>query len=135
MSCVLRILGKDLNIDDFILHSGIIPYKKWYKGSPQLQSKSDGKLHEHSGCAVEISKAEFNEFQQQLKDAVIFLRSNESQLSYITTTPTIEYAVLDFGVNYEINKFNQTHYFPTDFLMELSQLNIGLEVTVYGTDD
>ena len=37
MSCVLRIAGKDFNVDQFIEERGITPYHKWHKGGAKAQ--------------------------------------------------------------------------------------------------
>lgn len=52
MSCILSIVGEDLDVDGFIQKSNLEPYKKFYKGDPRIKSKPDGKKHSFSGLSI-----------------------------------------------------------------------------------
>lgn len=131
MSCVLRISGENLDIDSFIARSGIFAYRRFYKGDARLKSKPNGPKVESSGCTIEVSKAEFHDFKEQVEDAISYLATNRDVLSLIRTTPDIEYAVLDFGVSYDDNKFTQTHFFSTELLSLTADLGISIELSIY----
>ncbi|SEP30141.1 DUF4279 domain-containing protein [Mucilaginibacter sp. OK283] len=130
MSCVLRIIGEDFDVDSFILKTGIDPYKVFYKGDPKVKSKPDGKKFEHSGCAIDASEADFTDFKQQVKDVIEFLESNRNKLLFINSGSEIQYAVLDFGVAYNPDKFTQTQYLPKELLKLAADLGIGIEISI-----
>jgi len=131
MSCVLRIIGEDFDVDSFILKTGIDPYKVFYRGDSKVKSKPDGKKTERSGCAIGASWADQTDFKQQVKDAIGFLESNRDKLLFINSVPEIQYAVLDFGVSYNPDKFTQTQYLPKELLRLTADLGIGIEVSIY----
>ena len=135
MSCILRISGENFDVDAFILKSQIVPYKTFYKGSPRLKTKPDGEKNKYSGCAIEVSKAEFNDYEQQVTDAIIYLTDNKDKFQYISSTTEIQHSVLDFGIGYDINKFTQTHHVPVELLRIVADLGISIELSIYQPTD
>lgn len=135
MPCMLRIVGKNFDVDSFVKKSNIAPYKIFHKGDPRFVIKSNGKKAEHSGCAIEISKVDFENLDQQINDAIVYLNQNQDKLQWINKTPEIQYAVLDFGLNYDSDKFVQSHYLPNEFLKLVSQLGISIEISIYHPAD
>lgn len=131
MSCILRITGKDFDVDVFVLQSKISPYDKFYKGLPRIESKPESEKLNFSGCSLEVSKAGFDNFKQQIQDAIDYLNSHQQELQYINTTPEIQYATLDFGVEYDTNKFTQTQYLPKELLKLCADLGIDIEISIY----
>ncbi len=109
MSCILRIAGEDFDVDAFISKSTIVAYNRFYKGDAKYKSKPDGTKVERSGCAIEVSKVEFENFHQQVDDAILYLNQNKEKLQLIKAIPEIQYAVLDFGVDYASDKLKQNH--------------------------
>jgi hypothetical protein len=134
MSCVLRIIGKDLDIDTLLAASNLVPYKKMRKGQPRSALKVDGKKMEHSGICIKVSDANFNEFSRQIEDAILYLQTNNKQLKIIASTKEVEFAILDFGVDLRIDNNNvllETHRLPADLLALAGNLGISIEVSVY----
>nr|WP_183568055.1 hypothetical protein [Mucilaginibacter sp. SP1R1]MBB6152508.1 hypothetical protein [Mucilaginibacter sp. SP1R1] len=131
---MLRIWGENFDVDDFIFQSKISAYNIYYKGSPKIKSKPEGKKIESSGCSQEVSSADFDNFKQQIQDAIDYLNNYQQELQHINTTPEIQYAILDFGVEYDPNKFTQTQYLPTELLKLSSDLGIGIEISIYQGD-
>ena len=135
MPCILRIAGENFDVDSFIEMTAAKPYKIFYKGEPQYATKPDGKKVERSGCSLEISKVDFENLDQQINDAIVYLNQNREKLQWINKTPEIQYAVLDFELNYDSDKFVQSHYLPNEFLNLVSQLGIGIEISIYHPTD
>ena len=131
MPCILRIAGENFEVDSFVKKSNISPYKIFYKGDPKLATKPDSKKVKLSGCAIEISKVDFENFGEQLNDVLAYLNQNREKLQLINTIPEIQYAILDFGIHYDSDKFVQSHYLPNEFLKLVSGLGIGIEISVY----
>jgi hypothetical protein len=131
MPCILTITGENFDVDDFISKSNIVPYRKFYKGDPKYKTKPDGAKIERTGCSIDISKVEFENFNQQINDATVYLNQNKQKLQLINITEGIEYAVLDFGITHDPNNFVQSHYLSNEFLKLVSELGIGIELSVY----
>jgi hypothetical protein len=135
MSCILRIGGKDLDIDTFIEKSKLSPYKKRYKGQPRRDSKPGGEKLADSYILIEVSNADFSEFQDQIIDSIQFLKSNKQKLLLIAVTKEIEYAVLDFGIENKIDNIEvhiQSQSFPAELLKLSGELGIDIELSIYG---
>jgi hypothetical protein len=132
MSCILGFLGENFNVDAFVKQSGIIPYSVFYKSDPKYQSKPDGPKLESSGCKVEVSKAGFDEFNEQVSDAILYLNANRHSLQYITSTEGLEHAYLDFGANFNpANGFVQNQHLPLELLKLAAEYGISINLSMY----
>ena len=135
MPCILRITGENFDVDNFIKKSNVATYKVYYKGDAMYATKPEGKKNERSGCSIEIGKVDFENLDQQRDDVIVYLNQNKEKLEWINKTPEIQYAVLDFGLNYDSDKFVQSHYLPNKFLRLVSELDIGIEISMYQSAD
>ena len=131
MSCIFSIVGENFGVDNFIVQSGIKPYKIFYKGEPRLEGKPESKKHEYSGCSIEVSNAGFDEFNKQVNDAIEYLKLNQESLKLIPSIPEIQFATLDFGIDNHIDKFVQSKYLPNTLLTLCAALGIGVELSIY----
>lgn len=131
MSCVLTVLGKELDIDSFVANTGILGFDKKYKGD--IISISRKKNLEYSYASIVISDADFDELDLQLSEAELFLNEHKNNLKCIATTQGIDYATINFGSNSSINNENPTQafFFPPTLLLLCAELKLGLELTVY----
>jgi len=137
MSCVLRILGENFEVDRFISKSMLAPYKKWHKGEPKFALKPEGPKSLNSGLAILVSESNWEDFNSQVKNSLSFLKRNKEKLQYITLTKGIEYAVLDFGITLRIDNdklLYQTNYFPKELLKICGNLGIGIELSIYSKE-
>ncbi len=134
MSCMLWIIGKDLDVDAFITKSKLRPFNKFYKGEPRFTTQPGGVKKTSSGLALVASIAGFNNFKKQLKDTAIFLEKNRKKLSYIIRTKEIQYAILDFGIDLRIDGkevFYQSEILPSKLLCLAGELGIDIELSIY----
>lgn len=134
MSCVLRIFGRSLDVDKFEIESGLDGGKKTYKGQPRLITKPEGEKVPYSAFSVVVSQSDFNSFEKQMEDVKAFIDNNEDKLAHILTTPEIEKAVLDFGVNFDPNKTLFSTYLPADIVNKVSSVGVGFELSFYNKD-
>ena len=86
MSCILRIDGIKFQVDDFLESTELKPYKIYRIGEKLKIGKR--KFEDSNGCFFDLSKADFNDFEQQRKDALKFLKTHFDQLK----------TVFDFGL-------------------------------------
>jgi hypothetical protein len=132
MSCVLRIDGKDFKVDDFLKSSNLKPYRIYRKGEKIEIGKR--KLEEGSGCSFDLSTANFNDFEQQRKDAVKFLKTHFDKLNTVfsyglskSEIPTIDFGTATRMHNVEI----QCDYLEPELLKLAGNLNFGIEISQY----
>jgi hypothetical protein len=140
VSCVLRAVGAEFEVDAFLRCSRLSPLKVWRRGE-RLGSRSGPEqvLIEHdapekkygqSGFAVVASAASFRDPVRQASDATYFLRRHEPALAQLAHCPGVEAILLDFGIE-DRPVEQQTNYFPPELLNLMGRLNIGLVVTRY----
>ena len=130
MSCLLRVLGEDFNVDRFVEETQIADFRKRYKGD--FVSPSRDKRLEHSSASIIISDADFSNIKTQIEEAEAFLVKHKSNLRNIATTKEIEYATIDFGADSLLpNGMTKSFYFPISLVSICAELKIGIELSVY----
>ena len=137
MSCILNIGGRNFDVDDFVVKSGLRPYRKSYKGQPKFKTKPGGEKLTGSSISIETSKAEFDNFKKQIDDTIRFLKRNKDKLAHVTLTKGIEYAVLNFGIDLRIDKKKvliQSDTFPSELLKLAGDLRLDIEISIYPVD-
>lgn len=134
MSCVLRILGEDFDVDTFVEKTQINGFNKRYKGD--LMGRSANRKAKYSAANITISSADFDDFNLQIEDATRFLIEYKDNLKMIASTKGIEYAIIDFGVDSMIdeNRLTQNFYFPKDLIRLCAELDISIELSIYKED-
>lgn len=137
MSCILSIVGKQLDADALIAKIGFKEYKIAHKGVPKFQSKPDGDKLSHSSISVIISKAGFDNLKKQIKDTIKFLEKNQEKLRHIALTKEVQYATLDFGIDLRIDRkkvLTQTELLPAALLKLAGNLGLSIELSFYPVD-
>ena len=111
MSCVLR-LTRDKNLLAEIQSAGL---------SGNVPSRST------DGCSVNVavSEASFTDLSRQIRDAVDFLKKHQAILKSLNAQGS-----LDFGIARR-DVAAQTNHFPSDLLGLVSELELGLDVSIY----
>jgi hypothetical protein len=128
MSCVLRIGGADLDADGLVAECGLSAYRISRKGEPsRLRSRGPNVA---STIHVEVSSADFEELEEQVRDAIAFLDEHEAALRRARSFPGVEYAVLDFGVDLRDVAINCKR-FPAALLLRAGALGVDIEVSLY----
>lgn len=136
MPCNLTFWGKDFNADAFNEQIGLEGYSISRKGEPIYRSDPDGPKFDGSSCSIEVSKADFNGFKQQIGDVTSYLKENAEALKHISTTEGLEYAGLDFGVTFSpSNGFVQSHRIPSELIKLAAQLDISIELSMYAPSE
>lgn len=134
MSCHLSIFGADFDPDAFLSASGLKVDHITYKGAPRFKTRPDSERIPYSYVSVTTSRAGFNEFNRQVEETIEFLMANYSELEVIAKTPHVQYANLNFGVNYE-DKFAQNHVFTPELLKLCGELGLSIELSIYTASD
>ena len=128
MSCVLRVVGEFLDVDQMVHVAAIQPYLVWRKGE---RKGGSGRPHERSGAFYLVSDADMNEVLRQVSEAEEYLERNLAQISSIVSFPGVTAAVLDFAASLEEVQFNQSCRFSRNFLKLVVTAGVELELTQY----
>lgn len=135
MSCILIIEGSEFDVNGFLKETELSAFEKHLKGDKRPFKNQDKQLqYETSGCRFDISKADFNDFESQRKDAVQFLNQNYEKLEKLNGfgLNKNEIPVIGFGIEKQIADFwCQTEYLQPELLKLTGNLNIGIEISLY----
>ena len=135
--CILRVAGKQLDVDRHLAVSGLTADKVFRAGEPRWMSQPDGKRNEMSGFTVEVSRGSSSCLDEQANDAIGFLRQHEAALARLRAAPGVEDMRLDFRVDLRIDRQNvmaQFDYFPPELVSLAGALGLGLEISIYPMD-
>ena len=138
MSCPLRIVGKDFDVDAFLAKTKLTPEGKFYRGGPRYKSRPEGEKLERSGLAIMASEADFGDLDKQVEDVIAFLTAHKSQLALIAETPGIEHAWLDFGIHSRIGKDNvsvQVDVFSPELVKLAGELGLAIMLSNYAIEE
>ncbi|MCQ6960362.1 hypothetical protein [Mucilaginibacter aquariorum] len=131
MTCILSIIGENFDVDSFIAQCGVKPYGIFYKDQLIHKDLPKSKKNKFSGCSIGVSSAGFDEFNKQVDDAISYLNLNQKNLKLIPSISEIQFATLNFGIEYDIDKFVQSKYLPNTLLTLCADLGIGIELSIY----
>ncbi|MEO8887131.1 MAG: DUF4279 domain-containing protein [Mucilaginibacter sp.] len=134
MSCVLSIIGEDLNVDAFVSKTKMKWDSVWYKGD--VINRVNPKKKKHSGVSIATSEADFDDVKTQITETIDFLIKRKENLIHIATTPGIQYVTINFGVDSVIDEdhLTQGFFFPPELIKICSELGIGIELSIYKPD-
>jgi|TARA_R110002111_G_scaffold48505_1_gene86101 hypothetical protein len=132
MSCILRIDGIKFQVDDFLESTELKPYKIYRIGEKLKIGKR--KFEDSNGCFFDLSKADFNDFEQQRKDALKFLKTHFDQLKTVFDFGLTkdDKPRIDFGITTRMNDVAvQCDYLEPELLKLAGNLNFGIEISQY----
>ena len=136
MSCILRVNGSELNLDDCLAGIDLTPEAKYIKGESRVSLVKSGQLNESSGFTLLAS--DNDEVSVQIGEALMFLRKNHPSLKTLSDRPDVESSTLDFAWYFPVGENGaaaQFRKFPPELLRLCGDLNIGIEVSVYATEE
>lgn len=135
--CILRVTGRQLDVDKHLAVSGLTVDSVFRAGEPRWMSQPDGKRHEVSGFSLEVSRGSWSNVDEQVNDAIDFLKEHGGTLSKLRADPGVNDMRLDFRVDLRIDRKNvmaQSDYFPPELVSCAGALGLGLEISVYPVD-
>ena len=135
MSVILRAYGKDFDVDALLDASTLPVSNAWMRGEPYRDDKPNGKRHKNSAVFVEVSDADFDQFEQMVDDAIRFLEANADEVRALVTFPGVdEEVMLDFGVEqgHFAARFN---HFPARLVRLCGELGLALHLSSYMISD
>jgi hypothetical protein len=134
MSCVLKIIGENLDVDAFVAKTSMEGFDKSYKGEPI--NKVNPSIKKWSAAGIVTSEADFDDVKMQIEETIEFLTRHKDNLRHIATTPEIDYATINFGVDSVIDKdhLTQSFHFTKPLIKICAELDIEIELSIYKTD-
>ena len=126
MSCILRVWGTDLAVDELAAATSLEPYRIDRKG----ERRNSTRIFEKSCANFEVSDLGFHEFEGQVKDAIEFLKQYQDALRVIVGFQGVQGAVLDFGLAWR-DVMAQTDQLPASLLALAGNLGIGVDLSHY----
>jgi len=132
MSCILRVSGESLNIDELLSSNTIEFDRLWRKGESRIANKH---FYSTSGVQFIVSEADFDDFITQRQDAIDFLQLNEAIISKISSNRDVQYCVLDFGVSITPDNVSVMSYFTPELISLAAKVGAGIELSCYLCDD
>jgi hypothetical protein len=124
MSCVLRAIGTDFDVDTF-LEASQLAGTVFHRGEP----RPTGGHRAASGLNVDVAGG-FEDLDAQIQAAAHFLLRHEDELRRLASFPGVEEVCLDFGIRVP-EPGAASNVFPADFLWQSGALDIDLVVTHY----
>jgi hypothetical protein len=134
VSCVLRAVGADFDVDAFLEDSALAGAAVFRRGEPRLPGGADGEKRAASGFNAEVGGTGFDDLDAQIQAARHFLGRHEDELRRLGAFPGVEEICLDFGIRRR-DVAAQSDVFPADFLWQSGALDIDLVVTHYEIAD
>lgn len=133
MACFLRVSGEYFDVDTACKTLKLNPKKIWRKGQPRYKSNPE-KLNEWSGLNIEVSNAEFNEFDKQKNDCLEFIDNQSEILKRLSTYQGVELFLVDFGIEWR-DVAVQSDYFSPELIGALAKVGLGLELSQYPPEE
>jgi hypothetical protein len=127
--CVLKIYSDTNSFKGFLENTKIPVYSCLDKGEA-LTSKQ---LCEEYRISFDVSDKEWDDFEGQVRDAILFLETLNAQIKKLFSTYSITDAYLDFPLwsRLDENIVNQNDHIPRELVKLAGELNIGIEMAIY----
>ena len=129
MGCVLHFSGPTLDVDGLLSLCPVEPCTLFRKGEP-LSSRPNSRLCAISGLNIEVSDADFDNFEQQQADAIQFLAKHHSALMQMRNSAGVDSAAMDFGIAMR-NVISQSDTFDADLISVMAPLRLALVLSQY----
>ena len=135
MAVMLRVGGKNFNVDTYLQEHPCETVKVWRKGEACFpKSQPEGAKNEDSGLSITVGDAESNDLIGEIEDSILFLEDevNRSEIQTLMSYPGIEGGTLDFGIDLEdLSEYPlQSFAFPPNLLRLAGTLGLCLEVSL-----
>lgn len=132
MSCILRIAGEHLDVDDLLNSCGLLADRTWKNGEP---SALKGEHYSDSGAQFIASEADLDQFEHQTEDAAAFLASHLSSIARASTFAGVECAILDFGVCLPMGYVAQFSELPLRRIRLAAEAGVAIQLSHYLCSD
>ena len=132
--CILKIYSDVDSFESFSKRTNLPIYSLYSKG--ELKNKHSDKEHTNYRISLDVSEKEWDDFDGQVRDAILFLEKYSKQIQDLCTTHLILDAYLDFPLwsRLDENIVNQSDHIPRELIKIAGKLNVGIEIGFYAKD-
>ena len=135
MGCVLRVAGRDFDVDAYIGRGVLVPIAVYRRGEARFPTLPRARKSLQSGFNVMVSKKDVSDLADQVKDAVTFLRRHRRAVRALRRRKGVEIATVSFGVERRPEATAQAQVFPEDLVRLAGELGLALELSFYPASD
>ncbi len=126
MPTVLRVSGKNFDVDTVLQKTKLKFCRIFHKGEPRFLKKKE-KLKE-SGFCLDTSRLDFDDSSGQIRQTISFLKKNQKVLKNLVKVSGVE-AVIDFG--FSRGGFVQFVSLPAELIRLAASIGLALEISLY----
>ncbi len=126
-SCVLRVLGDELEPDEVIKELTIEPFAVFRRGEISSGRK---RASTTGGITFDIGNGSFN---RQIELAIAFLRCHRVELRSVPAISTVQEFFLDFSLDCRLDDSKtvvQRDYLPIDLILLAAETGLGICITL-----
>src|SRR5690606_28313324 len=107
-------------------------YSSYDKG----ESKGRSQIMTDYKISFDVSEKEWDDFEGQVEDTIIFLTKYFDDLEQLIKTHNITTAYLDFPIYSRLygNIVNQNDHLPKELIQLAGKLSLGIEMAIYSKD-
>jgi len=135
MACVLRVAGRDFDVDAYLGRGVLAPSAVYRRGEARFPTLPRARKSLQSGFSIVVSKKEFSDFPGQVRDALSFLGRHRRAVRALRRRNGVESATLDFGVERRPDATVQAQVFPEELVRTAGELGLALELSFYPAPD
>jgi|GEM_PF-1749010 len=135
MSCIINIGGEYFDVDAFAKKAQLKNIQKRYKGDViDTSVTSKQRRAKFSNLTIVASQKDFDDFEGQVSDVVTYLEKNKDSFKHIASTEGVDFAILDFGIDSEIDNktiLTQSIFLNTELIHLCGQFKFSIEISIY----
>jgi hypothetical protein len=134
MSCVLRVSGKNLAVDDLLKIISWSPICVWHVGETRPAPGLRNSQQLTSGFNIEVSKRDMSDLSGQLDDALNFVKANNAALERVSSFPGVDDLDMDFALSWPRENPMFTDHIPWEFIAAINEFRVSISLSHYETD-
>jgi hypothetical protein len=120
----------DFDVDAFLRETQLAPCAVFRKGEIKGDKKRD-----MSALNIDVSKASFDDFKTQIKDAIKFLQKNKAEIKKLAMAKGLDgLPGLDFGIR-KRDSFMQSDCFPAELITLAGDIGLAITLSQYPIED
>lgn len=134
MGCVLKVAGRDFDVDDYLKRGALVATAVYRRGEARFPTLPRARKSLLSGFNIAVSQ-DSPDFATQVKDALRFLGRHRRAVRALRRRKGVDGATLDFRVERRSEAAAQDKVFPEDLVRLAGELGLSLELSFYPESD
>lgn len=128
--CFLKVYSDTDSFKLFEKTTKIPVYSLYDKDEQQKKGRTDYKI------SFDVSDKDWDDFEGQIKDTILFLTKHYDELEELFKTHNITTAYLDFPIYSRLygDIVNQNDHLPKELIVLAGKLSLGIEMAIYSKD-